>query len=695
MQIHELNDFQGIPGAGDFLAVDNSFDTTKISAENFLKYKANVPLDGEGNPDTGNDGQILRSKGNGSTEWSDVGLPTDEQTETAVSKWLDDHPEATTTVDYKITAKVFNNVAQMIADLTLVDDSKVLTMGFYTVGDGGGAEYYIRAIGADVADGATIIALDNGLAAELIINDAVVNIKQLGAKPQDGSRHDIAPFLAIFESKLRNKAKLYIPMGLWNCSGYLFTHPVNVFGDYNFSKGSNGGMYTTIIAPYNASQTYVIKISDISAGIVPTFTFTDVVLSSAFFTISGDNYTYSSYATISDGVLVMDGAEFGTIDNLMFLYTNCRSLVFRGCCEILIKNLNIRIKDNNSKPAIFFEKNSQRVVNSSLIFETIQVEGIFGSVMEFRNYVTNCELGNIMFEQGTPVTGSNRTMCYSNDYDDSAVTRMGFFNIISGAYVEGIKVGSINADGFSSYSVEENGTPIIFDSIFTGSSSYPIFVNIDSITLANVCKKFYLFSDGTSDTGTGKFGGSVSFVDFGQLVYSTGSLLDAEQIYPDMRAALVPKYKISRKNDGSRYLFANELFHQSGYADNIERALYGNNAYSLGLSNTLTPEHCAIAAMAGAGSDTARAVGRFIFDKKINSISFRTTSVKSAGATITFVQNGTVKATLDVTNQEAIGVWSWHTIDAANLSSLDEGPVDIRFVVGGYNRGAIDCCLIQ
>lgn len=47
----------------------------------------------------GTSGQLLRSKGNGNTEWSDVGLPTDAQTAQAVSDWLDAHPEATTTVE--------------------------------------------------------------------------------------------------------------------------------------------------------------------------------------------------------------------------------------------------------------------------------------------------------------------------------------------------------------------------------------------------------------------------------------------------------------------------------------------------------------------------------------------------------------------------------------------------------------------
>lgn len=48
-------------------------------------------------PSTADDGKIPRAK-EGEVEWVEVGQPTDEQTSEAVTKWLDKHPEATTTV---------------------------------------------------------------------------------------------------------------------------------------------------------------------------------------------------------------------------------------------------------------------------------------------------------------------------------------------------------------------------------------------------------------------------------------------------------------------------------------------------------------------------------------------------------------------------------------------------------------------
>ena len=51
-------------------------------------------------PSATDDGKIPRAK-DGGIEWVEVGQPTDDQTADAVTKWLDKHPEATTTVQDK------------------------------------------------------------------------------------------------------------------------------------------------------------------------------------------------------------------------------------------------------------------------------------------------------------------------------------------------------------------------------------------------------------------------------------------------------------------------------------------------------------------------------------------------------------------------------------------------------------------
>ena len=64
----------------------------------------------------GTAGQLLRTNGDGTTQWVNQGTPTDAQTQAAVAAWLAAHPEATTTVqDGAITvAKLASDVKSKI-----------------------------------------------------------------------------------------------------------------------------------------------------------------------------------------------------------------------------------------------------------------------------------------------------------------------------------------------------------------------------------------------------------------------------------------------------------------------------------------------------------------------------------------------------------------------------------------------------
>lgn len=101
------------------LVVDNTLSIRGAAADakttgDMINSKVNKPILSP----FGTAGQILRTLGNGNTEWTDVGTPTDQQTETAVDNWLDAHPEATTTVqDGAVTdQKLADDVADMFVD---------------------------------------------------------------------------------------------------------------------------------------------------------------------------------------------------------------------------------------------------------------------------------------------------------------------------------------------------------------------------------------------------------------------------------------------------------------------------------------------------------------------------------------------------------------------------------------------------
>ncbi len=117
-----------------------------LEIANLQTHKVAQPLDDNNQPTNGTSGQSLRTKGDGTTEWADVGLPTDEQTAQAISDWLDAHPEATTTVeDGSLTLDKFSPSLQtltmrgaLIPDMYSGSDSQKLQSCFDALSGTGG-----------------------------------------------------------------------------------------------------------------------------------------------------------------------------------------------------------------------------------------------------------------------------------------------------------------------------------------------------------------------------------------------------------------------------------------------------------------------------------------------------------------------------------------------------------------------------
>lgn len=108
-------------------------------------------------PSAADDGKIPRAK-KGEVEWVEAGQPTDNQTYDAVTKWLDKHPEATTTVqDGAITKSkmhntflesicypIFNTFPTEGTIATLGLGAIFYTRGFYKKNDNGESCYIIH-----------------------------------------------------------------------------------------------------------------------------------------------------------------------------------------------------------------------------------------------------------------------------------------------------------------------------------------------------------------------------------------------------------------------------------------------------------------------------------------------------------------------------------------------------------------------
>lgn len=127
-------------------------------------HKAAQPLDANNQPTHGTAGQLLRTRGDGATEWADAGLPTDTQVAGAVSDWLSSHPGATTTVDFSVVKKIYATQVAMVSDQALAVGHVVQTLGYFAEGDGGGACF--RIVSSQPSAG-YFVAVANGYAALL------------------------------------------------------------------------------------------------------------------------------------------------------------------------------------------------------------------------------------------------------------------------------------------------------------------------------------------------------------------------------------------------------------------------------------------------------------------------------------------------------------------------------------------------
>lgn len=146
---------------------------------------------------------IYDAKGVGYTFGIEQGLDVTEAVNNKINKMAEDGTLAEIIERY-LKDKViydFDTVADMKLATDLVDGSYAKTYGFYSLNDGGGAEYVIKAVDeADVIDDATIISISGQLNAHLIVKREM-SVKQFGCRG-NGSTDDTTRFgIAIANSK--------------------------------------------------------------------------------------------------------------------------------------------------------------------------------------------------------------------------------------------------------------------------------------------------------------------------------------------------------------------------------------------------------------------------------------------------------------------------------------------------------------
>lgn len=109
--------------------------------------------------------------------------------------------------------KVFDSVAEMVANTSLVLGEKVRTLGYYSVGDGGGNDYEIVGVGTGTVDGGSFIGLTGITGQAKGLFGSVVNVKQFGVVG-DGVADERSAFAAAFNNIAFTN--FFIPNGQYN-----------------------------------------------------------------------------------------------------------------------------------------------------------------------------------------------------------------------------------------------------------------------------------------------------------------------------------------------------------------------------------------------------------------------------------------------------------------------------------------------
>lgn len=146
----------------------------------------------------------------------------------------------------------FNTVADMKSAENLVDGSYARTLGYYTVGDGGGALYQIK---DSVTESDIFVALDSGVYAVLKSDDITAN--QFGCKG-DGVTDDTDKLQDYIDYCIANDLNIILNAGsTYLVTSVLINAKANIFGNNAVIKGNGSADVLNINITTNNSKVLI------------------------------------------------------------------------------------------------------------------------------------------------------------------------------------------------------------------------------------------------------------------------------------------------------------------------------------------------------------------------------------------------------------------------------------------------------
>ena len=317
--------------------------------------------------------------------------------ELEISKDIDDSLKRT---------KHFNSVAEMKSDNLLNSSCIAKTLGYYEANDGGGATYLIRLKNEnDVEDNGSIHFLENGLVAELVIENEKIIFEQLGAKSDDRT-FDCKNYLLNYINicNLHNKTyELFIGQGIWYFSPTLIYRKegVRIVGIKTFK---NGDKTCTQISPINSSQSYIWKLGGLEN--IDEVSTDDTIVAVRSTYIDGLVFAGvdSSWSKL-ESALYIDCCMYCTFDNLYFENICGTALTIRQSWELHWGIVNFRGISNFEKPCVHIPPTTNPWTTvgenvSANYFNYMMFEGIDGDYIysEGQNGFEHNEINNMQIE---------------------------------------------------------------------------------------------------------------------------------------------------------------------------------------------------------------------------------------------------------------------------------------------------------
>lgn len=352
---------------------------------------------------------------------------------------------------------IYSSVADMKADTTLMAGQTVKTVGYYEVNDGGGAFYYIRAkLTDDVDDGGSLHELNNGLVAELIVENGTVCPEQFGA---DGtvandskafnSINNLNVSTVILSKKYHGNITIYskyVIIDNANFGNAISFDGCNITGRitstitlancnyFNADIGDCIGVAVVINGNYNVIKSNVYATTDNSSQIIKVYGNYNTIRDTSFkykryqaIIIMGESNTvkncvfYENDSTMNTSHIKVSswGTDLvpknTTIDNCTFYKNENGDLIdlFTGGKDVTIKNCHFYGKDESyvgieAKSYNYIESEhqaqSQETILENLCIENCTFEKARVSVISHNNdsaealYINNVTFVNCTFK---------------------------------------------------------------------------------------------------------------------------------------------------------------------------------------------------------------------------------------------------------------------------------------------------------